>query len=118
LIGLVAAERDGDPLGRGEDEIGDVERDERGAAKPSGPAEQEQRPIACAVERRRQRGERAAQLGGEERRGAQPRVSVESGALGVEMRIRVRRLLRCAAAPRLVESVLFPTLPFWFTTAS
>ena len=69
LIGLVAAERDGDPLGRGEEQIGDVERDERGAAKPTGPAEEQQRPIAFAVERRRQRGDHAAQLGGEERRG-------------------------------------------------
>ena len=56
LVGLVAAERDGDPLGRGEEQIGDVERDEGGAAKPAGPAEEQQRPIAGAVERRRQRG--------------------------------------------------------------
>jgi hypothetical protein len=56
LVGLVAAERDGDPLGRGEEQIGDVERDEGGAANPAGPAEEQQRPIAGSVERRRQRG--------------------------------------------------------------
>ena len=68
LIGLVAADGDREAFDVDE-EIGHVETNESRATKRARPPEQEQRPIARAVERRRQRGERAAQLGDEERSG-------------------------------------------------
>ena len=54
-------------VGRGEGEIGDVERDKHGASKRSSPADQEQRPIARAVERRWQRVARFGRAPGGER---------------------------------------------------
>ena len=79
LIGFVAAEGDGETFGV-DDEIVDVERDKSGATKGTLPAEKEQRPIARAVEHRRQRGERAAQLGGRE--AARPRGASRSWRRG------------------------------------